>query len=351
VTKTMRAVVVDVPGGPEVMRLCDVPIPEMRPTDVLIRVESCGVCFHDVVTRNGVLRRGIKMPVIPGHEVSGVIEKIGPHVFGFKPGDRVTTTQRRHICGHCTYCRSSRETSCNDREFLGDIGLNGGYAEFVAVQQDGVCHIPQGVSFNQAAITSCAIGTELNAVRDVGKVKMGEKVLVTGAGGGLGVHGIQLARLAGAYVIAVTSSTEKQKIILENGAHEVLLVERGEDFSGAVKEATGGNGVDVVIDNVGSPTFEATRRSLAIGARWIFVGQVTGDFVKLNPAQLFMRDISILSAKSTSKRQLQDALDLVARGDIKPVITGEMSIEYAAQAHSDVEAGRSTGRIILKPRL
>jgi len=351
VTQTMRAVVVDVPGGPEVMRLCDVPIPEMRPTDVLIRVESCGVCFHDVVTRNGVLRRGIKMPVIPGHEVSGVIEKIGPHVFGFKPGDRVTTTQRRHICGHCTYCRSSRETSCNDREFLGDIGLNGGYAEFVAVQQDGVCHIPQGVSFNQAAITSCAIGTELNAVRDVGKVKMGEKVLVTGAGGGLGVHGIQLARLAGAYVIAVTSSTEKQKIILENGAHEVLLVERGEDFSGAVKEATGGNGVDVVIDNVGSPTFEATRRSLAMGARWIFVGQVTGDFVKLNPAQLFMRDISILSAKSTSKRQLQDALDLVARGDIKPVITGEMSIEYAAQAHSDVEAGRSTGRIILKPRL
>lgn len=350
-TQTMRAVVVDVPGGPEVMRLCDVPIPEMRPTDVLIRVESCGVCFHDVVTRNGVLRRGIKMPVIPGHEVSGVIEKIGPHVFGFKPGDRVTTTQRRHICGHCTYCRSSRETSCNDREFLGDIGLNGGYAEFVAVQQDGVCHIPQGVSFNQAAITSCAIGTELNAVRDVGKVKMGEKVLVTGAGGGLGVHGIQLARLAGAYVIAVTSSTEKQKIILENGAHEVLLVERGEDFSGAVKEATGGNGVDVVIDNVGSPTFEATRRSLAIGARWIFVGQVTGDFVKLNPAQLFMRDISILSAKSTSKRQLQDALDLVARGDIKPVITGEMSIENAAQAHSDVEAGRSTGRIILKPRL
>ena len=350
-TQTMRAVVVDVPGGPEVMRLCDVPIPEMRPTDVLIRVESCGVCFHDVVTRNGVLRRGIKMPVIPGHEVSGVIEKIGPHVFGFKPGDRVTTTQRRHICGHCTYCRSSRETSCNDREFLGDIGLNGGYAEFVAVQQDGVCHIPQGVSFNQAAITSCAIGTELNAVRDVGKVKMGEKVLVTGAGGGLGVHGIQLARLAGAYVIAVTSSTEKQKIILENGAHEVLLVERGEDFSGAVKEATGGNGVDVVIDNVGSPTFEATRRSLAMGARWIFVGQVTGDFVKLNPAQLFMRDISILSAKSTSKRQLQDALDLVARGDIKPVITGEMSIENAAQAHSDVEAGRSTGRIILKPRL
>jgi len=350
-TRTMRAIVVDAPGEPDVMHLRDVPIPEVRPTDVLIRVESCGVCFHDVVTRNGVMRRGIKMPVIPGHEVSGVVDVLGSEVRSFKIGDRVTTTQRRHICGYCMFCRSSRETSCKDREFLGDIGLNGGYAEYVAVQEDNVCLIPSGVSFNQAAITSCAIGTELNAIRDVGKVRMGEKVLITGAGGGLGIHGIQLARMAGAHVIAVTSSKEKEKIILDNGAHEVVLIQRGEDFSSAVKELTGGEGVDVVIDNVGSPTFESTRRSLAMGARWVFVGQVTGEFVKLNPAQLFMRDISILSAKSTSSKQLKDALNLVAQGDIRPVITGEMSLDKAPNAHREVESGRSTGRILLKPTL
>ena len=99
----MKAIVIDHPGAPDVMELREVPIPEIRPTDVLIKVESCGVCFHDVVTRNGVLRRGIKMPVIPGHEVSGIVHKVGPQVFNFKIGDRVCTTQRRHICGHCMY--------------------------------------------------------------------------------------------------------------------------------------------------------------------------------------------------------------------------------------------------------
>jgi 2-desacetyl-2-hydroxyethyl bacteriochlorophyllide A dehydrogenase len=347
----MKAIVIDHPGAPDVMELREVPIPEIRPTDVLIKVESCGVCFHDVVTRNGVLRRGIKMPVIPGHEVSGIVHKVGPQVFNFKIGDRVCTTQRRHICGHCMYCKSSRETSCNDREFLGDLGLNGGYAQYVAVQQDNICHIPETVSFNQAAVTSCAIGTQLNAIRDVGKVKLGEKVLVTGSGGGLGIHGIQLAKLSGAHVIAVTTSAEKQKIIREHGANEVILIERGEDFSTSIKEITNGYGVDVVIDNVGSPTFDATRKSLAMGGRWIFVGQVTGEFVKLNPAQLFMRDISIMSAKSTSKKQLEDALSLVAQGLVKPVITGEMSLEKARQAHQEVESGHSTGRIVLKPNV
>ncbi len=347
----MRAVVIDAPGAAEVMQVRDVPIPEMRPTDVLIRVEACGVCFHDVVTRNGVMKRGIKMPVIPGHEVSGIVEAVGPQVRGFKAGDRVTTAQRRHICGYCMYCRSGRETSCEEREFLGDIGLNGGYAEYVAVSQDNVCSVPAGVPLDQAAICACAIGTELNAVRDVAHVQAGEKVLVTGAGGGLGIHGIQLARLSGGYVVAVTSSAEKAKIIAEHGAHEVLLVKRDEDFSDAVKAVTGGLGVDVAIDNVGSPTFSATRRSLAMGARWIFVGQVTGEFVKLNPAQLFMRDISIKSAKSTSRKQLQDSLELVARGQVKPVITGELPLSMAHQAHREVESGRSTGRILLKPAL
>lgn len=348
---SMKAMVVDAPGPAEVFQLRDVPIPDIRSTDVLIRIEACGVCFHDVVTRNGVMRRGIKMPVIPGHEVAGIVEEVGPRVTRFKRGDRVTTTQRRHICGHCGYCRSSRETSCEEREFLGDIGLNGGYAEFTAVQEENVCHVPPGVSLDHAAITACAIGTELNAVRDVGHVQPGDRVLVTGAGGGLGIHGIQLARLAGAFVVAVTSSDEKAKIIAEHGAHEVIKVKRGEDFSAAVKEVTGGQGVDVAIDNVGSPTFEATRRSLAMGARWIFVGQVTGEFVKLNPAQLFMRDISIRSAKSTSRKQLQDSLDLVARGQIKPVITGALPLAAAAQAHREVESGRATGRILLKPSL
>ncbi len=331
--------------------ITDVPVPEMRPNDVLIKVEACGVCFHDVVTRNGTLKRGVKMPVILGHEVAGIVEKVGPLVKEFKPGDRVTTAQRRHICGHCKYCRTGRETSCDEREFLGDMGLNGGYAEFVCVEDDNVAIVPEGVSLDEAAITACAIGTELNAIREVANVQPGDKVLITGAGGGLGIHGIQIARIAGGFVVAVTTSEAKAKLIKDAGAHEVILAKRGEDFSDAVKKVTGGEGVDVAIDNVGSVLFQPTRRSLAMGARWIFVGQLTGDFVQINPAQIFMRDISIKSAKSTSRKQLQDCLELVRLKLVKPVITGSLPLEKAAEAHREVESGHSAGRILLKPGL
>jgi D-arabinose 1-dehydrogenase-like Zn-dependent alcohol dehydrogenase len=341
--------VVRSPGAPDSLRLEEVPMPELRPNDVRIKVEACGVCFHDVVTRNGVMKRGVTMPLIPGHEVSGVVESVGPAVRTFKAGERVCTAQRRHICGYCRYCRSGRETSCNEREFLGDAGLNGGYAQYVCVEEDNVTHVPDGVKLDEAAIVACAIGTELNAIRDVAHVEPGDKVLVTGAGGGLGVHGLQLARAAGGYVYALTTSPDKAEKLRAFGAHEVIIGKRGEDFSEQLKKATKGEGVDVAIDNVGSVLFEPTRRSLAMGARWIFVGQLTGDFVKLNPAQLFMRDISIKSAKSTSRKQLQDSLELVRQGQVKPVISMRLPLAEAPRAHELVETGKAFGRVLLKP--
>lgn len=347
----MRAVVVRRPGGPEVLRVETVPEPEMRPNDVLIRVEACGVCFHDVVARNGTFRRGVAMPLIPGHEISGTVERVGPQVHHFRPGDRVATTQRRHVCGQCAYCRTGKEASCTELEFLGDAGFNGGYAELVAVEEPNVAAIPAGVDLRAAAILSCACGTELNAIRDVAGVRPGDRVLVTGAGGGVGIHGVQLARLAGGQVIAVTTSSEKAKSISAAGAHHVLLVGRGADFSEQVRAVTDGHGVDVAIDNVGSVAFEATRRSLAVGARWVLVGQLTGDFVKFNPAQLFLRDISLLSAKSTSRQQLEDCIALAERGQLVPQVSAVLPLEAAADAHALVESGRAFGRVILSPSL
>ncbi len=345
----MQAVVVRAPGGPEALVAEDVPEPALRRHDVRIRVAACGVCFHDVVTRNGTLRRGIGMPLIPGHEVAGIVEAVGPDVRGFRPGDRVASAQRRHICGCCRFCRGGRETSCRAQEFLGDAGLNGGYAECVNVEDDNLALVPDGIALDAAAIVACAIGTELNAIRDVAKVRPGERVLVTGAGGGLGIHGVQLARLAGAEVIAVTGSSDKQAALRDAGADHVVLAAHGSDFSAAVRALSGGEGVDVAIDNVGSDVFEPTRRSLAEGARWVLVGQLTGAFVRFNPAQLFLRDIALLSARSTSRAQLEDALGLVARGRVRPVIAARLPLAAAAEAHRMMERASPTGRILLCP--
>ena len=176
------------------------------------------------------------MPCILGHEISGTVVDVGRDVRGFRPGDRVATVQRYHICGACRHCRMGRETLCPDRKFTGDAGMVGGYAEYVAIEDDNVALVPDGVALQDASIVACAIGTILNAMREVGKLAAGESALVTGAGGGLGMHAVQLARLAGAFVIAQTTSPEKAEQIRALGAHEVIVHARGEDFSAAVQQ-------------------------------------------------------------------------------------------------------------------
>lgn len=345
----MRAIVVESTGPPDVLRVANVAAREPGPREIRIAVAACGVCFHDVVVRNGTFRRGVGMPVILGHEVAGRIERLGSEVREFRCGDLVATTIHNHVCGHCRHCRGGHETSCPERIFLGDAGLNGGYAELVCVDADAAVEVPHGVSAEEAAIVACTIGTELNAVRDVGGVRIGEHVLVTGAGGGLGLHGVQLSHLAGAFTIAVTTTSAKAARIRDAGADEVVIVERGEDFSAEVRRLTGGRGVDVVIDNVGSQVFESVRRSVADDGRIVLVGQLTGEFMSINPAQLFLCNVSILSAKGVSRSQLADALELVARRRIKAEVGGVYRLEDAAETHRLVEAGLSTGRLVLNP--
>ena len=289
------------------------------------------------------------MPCVLGHEIAGTVAAVGGEVVRFKTGQRVATAQRYYICGACRFCRSGRETLCLERKFLGDYGLVGGYGEYVAVGEDNVAAVPDNVALADASIASCAIGTCLNGVRDVGRVQMGESVLVTGAGGGLGMHAVQLARLAGALVIAQTTSPDKAERLRALGAQHVVVHKRGEDFSPEVKRLTGGRGVDVLIDNVGTPLFEPMRRSLGIAGRWILIGQLTGEFIAFNPAQLFLKNQSMLSVTSTSRNQLEDTLALMSRGAVQAVITQTLPLEEAAEAHRLVEAGRAAGRIVLKP--
>ena len=139
-------------------------------------------------------------------------------------------------------------------------------------------------------------------------------------------------------------------MIKEHGAHAVVLHARGEDFSAQVKQLTEMRGVDVVVDNVGTPLFEPTRKSLGVGGRWILIGQLTGDFVPFNPAQLFLKNQSMLAVTSTSRVQLEDVMAMIARGQIRPVVSKTLPLGAAAEAHAMIEAGRAVGRIILRPR-
>lgn len=344
----MMAVMLREIGAPSVLR-CEM-VTEPRPGrgEVLVRVAAAGVCSHDVAIRNGTLKRGISFPSIPGHEIAGIVEALGEGVDDLAIGDRVASTQRQHICGTCDWCRTGQEAACPKRIFLGH-GDSGGYAELACIGAENLALVPPSVSLPDAAIAACALGTCLNAVRDAAKLTMGETVLITGAGGGLGIHALQVARLAGARVLALTSSPSKAGRLLEGGAHEVIVTGRGEDFSAKVKAATGGRGVDVLIDNVGSAIFHPCRRSLAQGGRWVLVGELEGGFVSVNPAQIFLQGLSILSVRSATRLHLRQVLAMMADGRLSAVIEEELPLEEAEEAHRRVEAGRVTGRLVLRP--
>jgi D-arabinose 1-dehydrogenase-like Zn-dependent alcohol dehydrogenase len=345
----MRALVLREPGPVEAALHCEmIPEPLPGPGQVVIRVAFCGVCSHDVAVCTGVLRRGIKLPCVPGHEIAGTVVAIGDAVGDFSIGDHVATTQREHVCGRCRYCRSEREPLCAEQVFLGDTRLNGGYAEFVAVDADNVVPVPNDVALDAAAIASCAIGTMLHAVRTVGRVAPGDRVLVTGAGGGLGVHGVQLAKRAGGWVIAQTTSAAKAKALQGYGAEAVLVASRDGDFSADVKAVTGGEGVDCVLDTVGTPVFTPTRRSLARGGRWVLIGQLNGAFVPFNPAQLFLKGISMLSATSATREELRLCLNMLRPGSgIRAVLGACFPLARAAEALALVQSGAATGRVVL----
>lgn len=346
----MKAIVVRETGPAETaLRLETLPDPAPGPGQAVLRVEACGVCFHDVVTRNGTLKAGIALPFIPGHEICGTVVALGREARDLAIGQRVATTQRAHVCGACRHCTQGREPLCAEAAFLGDAGLNGGSAEYVVLDAAMLVPVPEGVAPDAAAIAACAIGTMFHAVRAIGQAGPGETVLVTGAGGGLGMHGVQLARLAGARVLAQTTSPAKVAALRAAGADEVILHARGEDFSAQVKDLTAGEGVDVVIDNVGTPLFQPTRRSLARAGRWVMVGQLDGGFVPFNPAQLFLRGISMLSATSTTRAELRQVLGLLARGALRAVVDAALPLEAAAAAHRRVESGAALGRIVLRP--
>ena len=321
--------------------------PAPGPGQVVVAVAHCGVCFHDVVVRNGTLKAGVAMPVILGHEIAGRVAAVGREVRGVAVGDRVATTQRGHVCGRCRYCRGGREPLCAEAVFLGDAGLNGGYAEYVALDADAVVAVPDGVDLRDASVAACAIGTAHHAVIGVGRVGPGDLVLVTGASGGVGLHAVQIARAAGAVVLAASTSPGRVGALREAGAEHVVLHARGADFSAEVRALTRGAGVDVAIDTVGTPVFQPTRRSLARGARWVMVGQLTGDFVPFNPAQLFLKGIDLLSSTSVTREELRQCLDLLARKAVRAMVEATLPLAEAGEAHRRLEAGATLGRLTL----
>lgn len=342
----MRAVVAREVGGIDVLEVTNVDKPDPGTRQVLIKVRGSGVCYHDVINRRGGFPR-TEFPAILGHEIAGEVVGVGPGVREFSVGDRVATIQLQP-CGTCEYCRQGRESLCRRGAGLFGEETPGGYAEYVAADVNALVPLPDDVTAEVGSILACAVGTALHAIRARARVTVGETVLITGASGGVGAHAVQLARLAGARVLAVTSSPSKGDLLAQLGAHDVIVSE-DLDFSSQAKKLTAGAGVDAVLEIVGARTFPASLRSLRAGGRLVFIGNVTAETVSVAPALTILKELALMGADACTRQELADVIELVRRGQIEPVIDRTLPLEEAAEAHRLLESREVRGRVVLVP--
>ena len=342
----MKALVLEAPGEEPSLAVREVPVPDPGPHDVLVKVAACGLCHHDVAVMQGLLRRGVKPQIVLGHEISGRVSDVGNAVTSVKPGDGVTSTLTT-FCGQCARCLQGREYRCYRAQGIGHA-IDGGFAQFIKLPEASLVPTHEGVDLEEAAIFACPMGVALQALQDVAEIQPGEMVLVTGSGGGLGVHAIQIASALGARVLAATTSPHKVEPLERLGIGEVILADEL-DFSEFALALTEEQGVDVVVNTVGSAVFRPSLKSLAQFGRMVLLGEVAGDRVSLNPAEILFRDATIIGCTGAGRRHITQVAQMVRSGLIRPVISQRFTLEEAATAYRLMREKRTFGRVVLVP--
>ncbi len=318
----------------------DTPEPVPGPDEVVIRQKLTGICYRDILTMEGFFPR-VRLPIIPGHEITGTIVSVGERVTGFSVGDRVSSLIYVP-CGECRYCRSGNTNLCQNKQTYGET-INGSYAEYISVNSRGLVKVPEKVDDESAALSACVTGMIYHALVRVGRIQKGETLLVTGAGGGVGIHAVQIGKALGARVIAESSSPWKDETILKYGAEAVV---RPDNMDQLIKKEYGGS--DVVIETVGIPTFERSFKSLSPGGRIVLIGNVSPAAFPLPLGVMILKGTGIFGSISSTKEDMKEAMQLVSAGKLKAVEHEKVFLEDVPKAYREMKSKSNLGRIFIK---
>jgi alcohol dehydrogenase len=335
----VRAQVVYRHGGPEEMVFVPAfPDPEPAPGEVRLRVRAASLNYHDVFTRGGMPGIKVPMPIIMGLDLAGEIERLGPGVEGWRLGERVLVDP----------------TDWDDGTLMGET-RNGGLAELCCVSAGQLIRLPGEVSFAEAAALPVAYGTAHRMMLSNGKVAAGEKVLVLGASGGVGTCCVLLAKLAGAEVIAATSSAAKAERLRAMGADRIIDYGR-EDFVQVIREAYGKptrlrptGGVDVVVNFTGGDTWVPSLRALRLGGRMLTCGATAGYEPKTDIRYIWTFELDIKGSNGWRREDLERLVELVRRRELLPEIDRVLPLEAAGEGMRLIEAREVMGKVVIEP--
>jgi 2-desacetyl-2-hydroxyethyl bacteriochlorophyllide A dehydrogenase len=335
----MRAVVVASYGGS--LEVQGRPIPRPGPGEILVRVRASGLCSTDLHLLSGRQPLG-ELPRILGHELAGEVVEIGAGVEGWSAGERVTAAIDV-TCGRCRHCRGGETQRCPTMQRIG-FERDGGHAEYVAVPAANLVRVPAELSYDAAAILPDAVACMYHSLICQGHVGVGQTVLILGVGG-LGIHGVQIARLSGAQVLATSRRPERLRLAKTYGA--IPLNPETESLEAAVAEFTHGEGIDLVVDNIGNRT--SLRQGLGVlrpGGRFLVVAYLDETF-EIPSIPLFKTEQQIIGCRGSTKLDLMEVVRLAQTGQLTPIVGAHYSLEEIREAAARLESGDLVGRIVL----
>jgi len=338
-TETMRAVVVAAYGGS--LQVMTRPIPRPAFGEVLIKLRASGLCSTDLHLLSGRMPLG-ELPRIVGHELAGDIVEVGAGVSLWQVGERVSAAIDV-TCGNCRYCRAGETQLCRTMKRIG-FERDGGHADYVAVPAANLVAVPPEISYAAAAILPDAVACMYHSLIRQGGVGIGQRILILGVGG-LGIHGVQIARSAGAEVMATSRQAQRLTLAEQYGA--IGVNPATQSLTEAVAAFTDGEGVDVVVDNIG--TRASVRDGLALlrpGGKFLVVAYLDESF-EVPSLPLFKTELEIIGCRGSTKQDLIDVMRLVAIGQITPVLGACYGLEQITDAAARLESGDLVGRIWL----
>jgi propanol-preferring alcohol dehydrogenase len=337
---TMKAAVARDYGQP--LRIEEVPVPEPGPGQVVVRVSRCGVCHSDVHAVDGDWPAKAKMPLIPGHEVTGHVAKAGQGVANFKEGDAVGVPWINHTCGHCELCLTGWENFCRQQQSTGYF-VDGGFAEYVLGWADYVTPLPAGIDMAGAAPVLCAGLTSYKAIKESG-ARPGEWLAVVGVGG-LGHLAVEYGKAMGLNVAAVDVADDKLALAKRLGADLTVNSVTEPDPGRVIRKVTGGcHGV--VVTAVSLSAYQQARGMVRTRGALIMVGLPNGN-LEVPIVQTLGRGIMIRGSSVGNRKDLQEALAFFAAGKIKPSVE-EKPLDAVNEVIDGLRKGTIQGRIVLR---
>jgi NADPH:quinone reductase-like Zn-dependent oxidoreductase len=340
----MKSVRIHQFGCPEVLIYEDVPDPQPRKDQVLVRVRACSVNHLDIWVRKGL--PGVKLPHILGSDIAGEIAEVGEYVSGFRVGQRVVVSPM-HYCRHCEKCMAGQQNQCREFTVLGNA-VDGGNCELFATTAENVIPIPDSLDFNQAASVPLVFVTAWHMLVGRAGVRPGQTVLVLGAGSGVGIAAIQIAKLFHCRVITTAGDEAKMAKGRELGA-DFAINHYKQKISDEVRKITNKEGVDIVVEHVGAATWDESLKSIKSGGTLVTCGATTGPNVGIDLRHLFARQLSLLGSYMGTMGELHEVLKHVFAGRLKPVLDRAFPLSEIRAAHEYMEKSQMFGKIVVNP--